>query len=240
MHLLSIRYVFEMSDGHAERFDLRLDPVTLSLVSPKPSPYPDWTRLGFHQCPHCPLEVHLHPYCPVAVNVAELVSRFNRLTSYETMRVTVTTEERSYGKEASAQQAISSLMGLLIGASDCPVTFFFKPLARFHLPFATAEDTIWRATSTYMLSQYFLKREGYPVDFEMKKLDRIYNDVQLLNQALAGRLRTVCERESTVNAVGILDVFAQSLPLVIEDSLEEIRSVFEPILATFQKNMALT
>ncbi|PIF02899.1 MAG: hypothetical protein CR990_00610 [Desulfococcus sp.] len=231
-----IRYEFQMTDGHREVFDLRLDEAHSNLVSPAPAVFPEWSRLACHQCSHCPLDAALEPFCPVALNLADLVSRFNLLTSYDGMKVVVSTRERTYIKKTSAQQAISSLMGLLIAASRCPMTFFFKPLAKFHLPFATTEDTIWRATSTYMLSQYFLKQQGYTVDFELRRLNRIYSDIQKLNQALADRLRSVCEKDSTVNAVGILDIFAQSLPLVIEDSLDDIRPIFHPLLHYFQNS----
>ena len=29
-----------------------------------------------------------------------------------------------------------------------------KPMVRFHLPFATVEETVFRSVSTYLLSQY--------------------------------------------------------------------------------------
>jgi hypothetical protein len=49
-------------------------------------------------------------------------------------------------------------MGLLIAGSSCPYTHFFKPMARFHLPFANKDETLWRAAATYLLARYFTAR----------------------------------------------------------------------------------
>jgi hypothetical protein len=219
-------YRFTLEDGRQEEFSLRLDPGTLTLLGDDPPELPDWSRLSFHRCRECPSGKE--PFCAVAVNLVDLVHRFRRLASYDVLFVEVETPERVYYKKTSAQRGISSLMGLLIAASDCPLTDFFKPMARFHLPFASREETIWRATSTYMLAQYFERRDGRSVDFDLVGLHRIYSDIQDLNIALARRLRAACEQDTPVNAVIILDAFAKSLPLVISSSLEKIRYAFRP------------
>jgi hypothetical protein len=37
-----------------------------------------------------------------------------------------------------------------------------KPMARFHLPLASEEETIYRATTMYLLAQYFLREVRSP------------------------------------------------------------------------------
>ncbi|GBC60345.1 hypothetical protein DENIS_1296 [Desulfonema ishimotonii] len=230
MKPLSILYRFTLSNGLQEDFDLHIDPKHLTLMRPKMEMPPAWCRLDFHQCPNCPRAEDNHPFCDVSLNLVDIVKRFERLVSYDELFVEVITEERIYYKKTSAQRGISSLMGLTIAASDCPLTDFFKPMARFHLPFASSEETIWRATSSYMLSQYFLRRKGRDVDFELRHLNRVYSDIQKLNLAIVKRLRAACEKDSAVNAVIILDAFAKSLPPVIEKSLEKLRYIFDPVL----------
>ena len=44
-------------------------------------PPPDWTRLDFHQCPHCPLAASERLYCPLAVQLAKLMTLCERLLS---------------------------------------------------------------------------------------------------------------------------------------------------------------
>lgn len=230
MEPFSILYRYTLLNGHQEEFPLLLHPETLVLVENRPPELPEWSRLSFHKCPNCPRRKAKNPACSVAVNLVDLVSRFEGLTSFDELFVEVETPERVYYKKTTAQRGISSIMGLLIAASECPLTDFFKPMARFHLPFATEEETIWRATSTYMLGQYFARQAGRSVDFEMSGLEKVYRDIQQLNRALAQRLRAACEADSPVNAVIILDAFAKSLPTVIATSLEQIRYAFRPLL----------
>ena len=49
-----------------------------------------------------------------------------------------------------------------------------------------------------------------------------------VNAGLAERLREATHEDSTLNAVVLLDVFAKTLPMVIEESLEELRHLFAP------------
>ncbi|MCP4400992.1 MAG: hypothetical protein GY801_27310 [bacterium] len=47
-------------------------------------------------------------------------------------------------------------------------------MAHFHQPLANVEETIFRATSMYLLSQYFAKQEGKEAKFELDGLEEIY------------------------------------------------------------------
>ncbi len=230
MDTISIKYIFTLEDGAKEVFDLKLESRTLVLTLERPMIFPDWAKINRNQCENCLYPDDQKPYCPVAVNLVDLVKRFGKLTSYDRIFVEVITCERSFYKETSAQRGISSLMGLLIATSKCPFTDFFKPMARFHLPFATEEETIWRAISTYLTFQYFMSQQGEEIDFKMEGLAKIYADIQKMNVAIARRLKYACEKDSTVNAIIVLDVFAKSLPPVIEKSLSKIQPVFGPLL----------
>jgi len=227
---VSIRYRFTMPNAMLEEFHVILDPVTMVFAGEPPPNPPEWAGLSFHQCANCPFSEKEEKYCSVALNLTDIVRRFEQLTSHDEVFVEVITPERIFYKKTSAQRGISSLMGLMIASSKCPLTDFFKPMAHFHLPFATAEETIWRAISTWLVSRYFLRKQGNSGEFDLQGLNRIYSDIQKLNIAIARRLRAACEEDSTVNAIIILDVFAKSLPTVIEKSLEKIRPVFEPVL----------
>lgn len=88
------------------------------------------------------------------------------------------TTERTVSAETSAQQGLGSLLGLIMATSGCPHTVFFKPMARFHLPFSNESETIYRAVSMYLLSQYFTTREGAPIDAGLDGLRDIYDKIQ--------------------------------------------------------------
>ena len=230
MNTFPIQYRFILPDDSEEIFDLQIDADSLKLRNTQPQSLPDWTRKDFHECPICRLPAEDHPYCPLAVNLVILLQRFDRLLSYERIHVDVIVKERKYSKNTTAQIGISSLMGLLIATSGCPLTDFLKPMARFHLPFANEEETIWRAASTYLLVQYFLNRENQMIDLNLKGLARIYEDIQELNASISRRLQAVSQKDSTVNALIHLDVFAKYLTPDIGWSMDKIRNMFLPFL----------
>jgi hypothetical protein len=224
----TVYYNFKLPDGSEEGFHLRLDPETLELRGNTPAVSPEWTKLDFHQCPNCPLKVEEHPDCPLALRLVSLVQRFDGLLSHEKVDLEVVTEERTTTQKTTVQRGIGSLMGLVIAASGCPHTALLRPMARFHLPLASNEETVYRATSMYLLAQYFLKKEGDPIDLDLDGLTRMYENMQIINVAIAQRLRAATTTDSSVNAIVVLDVYAKTVELVIEGSLERIRYIFAP------------
>jgi hypothetical protein len=230
MDPIEIVYRFQMEDGREEIFALNLDRRSLQIMVDVGAKVPEWTALDVHQCQNCPLDRTLFPQCPAAINMVPLVQRFDRLLSFDETKIFVITEERKVYGKTTIQRAVCSLMGLLMAASDCPMLDFFKPMARFHLPLASTAETIWRATSAYLMAQYFHSRDGAEPDIHLKGLSRIYEEVQTVNLAFAKRLRQACRQDSMINAIVLLDMFAQSMPPAIDESLEQIRYLFVPYL----------
>ena len=230
MENVTIRYCFRLPDGSEEIFGFQLDGQSLEVVGNMPETLPAWTILHFHQCPHCPVTADKHPNCPIAVSLVNIVTRFDRLLSYEEIHVDITTTERLVSQDTTAQEGISSLIGLVMATSGCPHTAFFKPMARFHLPFASEEETIYRAASMYLLAQYFAKKEGRNADLELEGLTEIYQNMHIVNTSMAERLRGASKADSTLNAIVSLDMYALTLQNVIQGSLEELRYLFTPFL----------
>ena len=227
---IEISYKFTIADSAPETFNLKLDPTTLELIDNIPSDLPAWAALGFHQCPDCPLSQDDQTHCPAAANSVSLVSGFARVLSHEWITNEVTTAERCYVQEVPAQRGISSLMGLIMATSGCPVTTFFRPMARFHVPWASQEETTYRATSMYLLAQYLRKRDGMSADLELDGLAIIYEKVRAVNRAFIERLRAATEEDSAINAIVVLDTQALSITWSIDSALEELRPGFKPYL----------
>jgi len=225
-----IQYHFCRTDNCREDFTFELSATSLELINDIPDHPPAWAELDFHQCTNCPLDNVHHPYCPLAVHLVDIVHRFEDLISFDEIRVDVITAERWISQITTAQIGLSSMLGLVIAGSGCPHAAFFRPMARFHLPLASKEETIFRATSMYLLAQYFLKKAGRVADFELEGLTGIYNNMQIINTAIVERLRAATKSDSSINAIVILDNFAKSLPYAIEKSLEDIRYLFLPFL----------
>ena len=78
-----------------------------------------------------------------------------------------------------------------------------------------------------MLTQYFLNKEGKQADLELEGLRDIYHNIQVVNSAVADRIRAATEADSSVNAIVILDMYAQAMPYIIGESLERIRYLFD-------------
>ena len=55
-------------------------------------------------------------------------------------------------------------------------------------------------------------------------------DLEVINRAMAQRLRGASEEDAAVNAVVILDVLAKTLPFAILDELADMRQLFSSYL----------
>lgn len=230
MDIIDIRYSFDLDTHRREVFNLQIDARKLELIHDPGTELPAWTKLEFQQCSHCPLSVEVSPHCPVAVNLLNVVERFEHVKSYDQIFLEVVTNERKISQRTTAQQGISSLLGLLFASSGCPHTNFLKPMARFHLPLATEEETIYRATGMYLLAKYILRSEGKSANLELVGLQKIYDNLHTLNTSIANRVRSATEADSSANAVVLLDMLAHLVPIAIDDRLEEIQHLFESYL----------
>jgi hypothetical protein len=226
MQPIDIEYIFKFKDKREKHVHVCLNPQTLDLIAEIPEKLPTWTDLDFHQCPNCLLSIQSTTKCPVAVHLVKLIESFEDLQSYDIILVEIMTPERITFNETSAQKGLSSLLGLIISTCGCPHTDFFKPMARFHLPFANALETTFRAASMYLIAQYLRRKHGLNADLELEGLKKIYSNIQLINVAIAERLRAITPKDAAVNALVILDIFAQSVTFSIDESLDEISHLF--------------
>lgn len=220
-----IRYEFLFPNGELREHEVRLDPVTLADTAPLPSPSADWTRLEFRKCDVCPLAATT-AFCPLAVRLEGVVQSFSQTISHERALVRVRLPERDVLRETTVQQGVSSLLGVHMVTSGCPVLARLRPMVRFHLPFATRLETIFRAVSTYLVGQYLRGRQGEPADWELRGLVETYQLVGRVNRAFAMRLRAAVAKDAHLNALVQLDLLAKALPESIEEELEDMRFLF--------------
>jgi hypothetical protein len=218
------RYKFQFSDGSEKDFEVRLRGDTLELLSDQDQPKPDWTKLKNHQCANCPLGDEVE-YCPVAVNLSHLVEFFKDALSFDRASVLVETDERSYFKKTTLQKGLSSIIGMYMVTSNCPVMDHLRPNARFHLPFASAQETFYRAVSMYLTAQFFRMRKGLHADWTLEHLAEIYEGVMHVNRGMSKRLSHASNEDANVNAVIVLSTYGDTLQSFLEDSLQEIESL---------------
>ena len=227
MEPLKIQYEIKLESGEVVDYAIRLDPSTLaSLADSKETP-PAWTRLEVGQCKDCPLEKETSPHCPIAVNLSRLVEHFEKYASFETVSCTVTTNERQYMKQVQLQHALFSIFGVIMPTSGCPVMDGLRPMVRYHLPFATQEETMVRSVSMYLLRQYFEYKRGGQPDLDLKKLEAQYEGIQKVNVGMIDRIRTlITSGDADLNAIGVLHTFSTLLGLAIQRPLETWEYLF--------------
>lgn len=222
-----IRYELLLPGPRTATFTIELDPQTLVNTAPPPPETPAWAALSFEKCPNCPLDEAAAPRCPVAQHLSEVVQGFAEAFSYERVSARVTVPERVYEQhDLPMQAALSSLLGVFMVTSGCPVLGRMKPMVRFHLPFASELETIVRATSMYLLGQYVAGKRGGTPDWSLAGLADDYRAAAAVNRAFARRLRAAAPRDANVNALIRLDTFARAMPDSIDSHLEEVRFLF--------------
>lgn len=225
--ILHFTYRLTATDFESTDFPIEVDKQSMVLISTTKPPYPSWTELSYQQCRNCPLNPEQSPHCPVAINLVPLLELCGHLVSHKQMAVEVITDRRIIRGETTAQHVASSILGLIMATSPCPHTEYLKPMARFHLPLADQDETIYRVTTMFLLAQYFRYKDGLPYSLELNELLAIYQNLQIINLHLTQRLKTAISEDATVNGVILLDLLSKSVSWSIEDGLEEIHYLFD-------------
>ncbi len=224
--MYQVEYKFKFGNQDCTDYIIKINPETMINQIPIPDKIPFWARLSFKQCKCCTLTEEQSPHCPIATNIAGLVETFKNNDSFDKCQVTCQVPERMYVKETDVQTGLFSIYGLVTATSTCPAMVFLKPMARFHLPFASIEESITRIAAYYLLGQYFERKMGNCVDMELKTLDEYIEKVALVDEGIIGRLRDVTEKDADKNAFAMLHSMATMLSLGINEKLEDYDSLF--------------
>jgi hypothetical protein len=231
--VIQIKYRLLLNNGTEKVFDIKLNSTSAEYISKMPPELPQWTELDFHKCPNCPLDPTVNMFCPAAISSMELIEFFKDLPSIEPVCLRVETEQRNYSKNTDMQTAATSLLGIIMATSRCPILSKLKPMARFHLPFASIDETRYRTISMYLLGQFFLLKEGKKPDWDLTELKKLNKDINWVNIAFIARLRHIHVDDSAVNALIRLTTFDQDINFTItEDSVTAIEQLFQTFLAS--------
>lgn len=225
-NMLKFRYKFLFQDKTEKQFDIILDAQTLQVQQSRLVKIPDWAKLEYHKCGNCPLKDDVE-FCPVAISIAHLVDEFKFSTSFDRTWVTVETPERTYAQDTSVQNSLSAILGIYMVTSNCPILDYLRPMVRFHLPFATAMETVFRAVSMYLVAQYFRKQKGLDQDWSMDGLIQIYKEVGIVNKGMWKRLSQASSFDANVNALIVLSSFGDALRFSLKKDLQNLLPFFK-------------
>ena len=211
-------YSFRYLDGEIEELTLELDNKTLSFINKENTPQ-QWAKLENKKCPNCTLDPQVNKYCPIANNLTQVIDMFNNSNSSEKIEVTLRSEARNYTKESTLQSGLSSLIGIIMVSSGCPILDKLRPLVRYHLPHANLDETRFRVISMYLLAQYYREENGLEPDWKLNGLSKLYAEIEIVNKFFCDRLATMKNEDTSVNAVTILNCFANYIPFSLTEGL---------------------
>lgn len=226
-NIIKYTYTFIFNDGKEKKFEILLDKNTLDIITSPNEKIADWAKREQFQCANELCNSMFNEYCPIAVNIDNIIKFFSDFNSYETVKIYAEVNERTYYKETSVQKGVSSLIGIIMPTSGCPIMAKLKPLTRFHLPFASIEETEFRVISMYLFVQYMIMQRGGTPDWELKKLKKIYEDILKINRTLSEKVAKLENKDASINAIVALDNFAQFISSSLEyNDLSEYENIF--------------
>jgi len=230
-----LTYHLTLSDNRTLEYHFNQSEEGIRLVEADNLVPENWMALEHHQCSNCTLNKKEQPLCPIATNLSVLLKDWHDSISYDEVELNVVSKLRTTSATTTAQKALSSLLGLIMATSDCPRTQFFRPMAQFHLPLASSEETSFRAISTHLITQFFRKLDGQKnIEFDLQGLLDIYNNMHTVNVFLKKRLESAVEKDAALNAVVILDLFAITLPTYLDDELEKLKPLFSILVSNIE------
>jgi hypothetical protein len=225
--VITFTYTFTFHD-RAYKFHVNIDRATMNIILPEMESPPNWTKLEYNQCPNCPLNKSRYPHCPAALTIIDLIKFFSRSTSWKKVSVKIEMSDRTYWKHTDLQNAVSSLLGLCLATSECPILGQLRPMARFHLPFQSIEESTYRAISMYLLGQYYKNARGHKPDWELQHLSEIYEKIQVVNHTFQKRLSGIGIADASLNALVILDNYANYVLFEIDEGfIAELENLYK-------------
>jgi hypothetical protein len=221
---LHIEYRFDLPNGSQKHLKLEFSATDFRLLNEVTPDPPFWTELKFNQCGNCPLNSKKSPQCPAALQMVPAVEALKELVSFDTVGVTVMQAERTVRAETTAQQALSSVLGLIMATAGCPWTDRLRPMARFHLPFASEAETVYRSVGMYLLARHLA---GKADTAGFTGLHKLYENLHVVNRDMSRRLGAATRTDPARNAMALLDSYTTLLPAAIDSSLEELKPLFD-------------
>jgi hypothetical protein len=221
---LRIEYRFDLPNGSRKHLKLQFSAADFRLVNEVTAEPPFWTELKFNQCGNCPLNSKQSPQCPAALQMVPAVEALKELVSFDTVGVTVIQAERTIHAETTAQQAMSSVFGLIMATAGCPWTDHLRPMARFHLPFASEAETVYRSVCMFLLAR---KLAGGADTAGFAGLHQLYENLHVVNRDMSRRLGAATRTDPARNAMALLDSYTTLLPAALDSSLEDLKPLFD-------------
>ncbi|OIQ20594.1 MAG: hypothetical protein BM556_01260 [Bacteriovorax sp. MedPE-SWde] len=218
-------YIFNLPNGEVYQYPIIVDDSgKLVLKNELDRETKELTRLEYSKCSNCPLKGSECTYCPAASVVMDIISHFKDLDSFAQCHVEVIEKKRRVSTDTDIQSALRSLLGLVLPLSGCPHLTFLKSMALNHLPFSTSRETLVRVMGFHLLGEYLENPERLT---KISRLEKLYNELNDVNQGLLGRVSKFEHRDAGKNAFVVLDSFLQIFNCEVEFNFDDIKKSLE-------------
>jgi hypothetical protein len=97
-------------------------------------------------------------------------------------------------------------------------------MARFHLPFASEAETVYRSVCMFLLARELVgvgEKPGFAT------LTDLYENLHVVNRDMSRRLGAATRTDPARNAMALLDSYTTLLPAALESQLTELKPLFE-------------
>lgn len=230
MGMSEIRYLFKFEDDKKVfEYVLNFDGDDFSYIGKQGVEPPEWTRLDNKKCKNCPLKSTDVSHCPISVNLADFIDDIKEMLSYKKVTMVIIDSQRNFVKKTDLQSGLFSMFGLVMASSDCPHTSFLKPLARFHLPFSSVDETIFRVSSMYALSEIIKFKKGKTKNPSLEGLNEHYKNLEQVNSGMLERIRSIEKGDAGKNAIVALNLFAQMFEMEFSNDLSAVEKYFKEL-----------
>lgn len=210
-----ISYQLELPEGPPLRFDIDTERTYVP-----PASGAAWAKLDFHKCPNCPLSAD-HAHCPAAIDTQPLMDACGGLFSYSSVRVRVELgERRTLAADCDLQTALTSVLGLLMSTSGCPIVSRLRGMARQHLPFQTLEESQLRMVGAWLVGR--MLENDLQGSASLQGLHELVQAIGLVNRSFMNRLRAAASKDANLNALATLAASAMNVEFSLEDDSVEL------------------
>ncbi len=203
------KIIYRANNGFTSwQTDLTIDPKLGLIATNKTKPPAQWTRLAQNQCSCCLLNDERT--CPIAANLDTISEQWRNLASFDEVEVSVEIDQRTTTlSTTTTQQVLSSIVGIIMASSPgCSVTTFLRPMVVFHRPFASQEESVYRALANMALLYQLTQPSASFQDFCLAHYEKLHS----VNLGLVSRIRGANPNdESLINALVNLDTFVKSI-----------------------------
>lgn len=218
--LSSISYLFHIEDKEDVVFEVLIDSTSMTHSIPQDFKEPEWS--SSFKCSF--MTDDKKNCCSLCKCIAYVTNEFKDIKVDTPATISVRTENRNYTIKQNIKTGLFSILGLYMSTSNCPHFAFLKPMAKFHLPFASDIETVFRSIGTYLLGEYFRFKDGIVPDWDLQALSTLYEQVSKIDLEIAEHLKKISP--DSIEPIMILNSFADLFTKDIKEKLDKIEPFY--------------